>query len=123
VEDNPANQLVLIKMLCQMNLSADVANDGKEAFERWKKESYQLILTDLQMPEMDGIEMTQAIREREKDLAGSPSYIVGVTANVLPEHRKKCMEAGMNDFLLKPIRMADLKGALDRYLEHRHAAK
>jgi|GEM_PF-2464565 PAS domain S-box-containing protein len=116
VEDNPANQLVLLKMLAQMNLAADMANHGKEAMELWLRQPYHIILTDLQMPEMDGIELTKALREREKGMGnGHPTYIVGVTANVLPEYREKCLQAGMDDFLVKPLRIDTLKKALMKY--------
>jgi PAS domain S-box-containing protein len=115
VEDNPANQLVLLKMLCQMNLSADVANNGKEAMELWMKSPYHVVLTDLQMPEMDGLELTGALRKQEKQLGGSPTHIIGVTANVLPEYRDSCLKAGMDDFLTKPLKMDSLKRALEKY--------
>jgi CheY-like chemotaxis protein len=115
VEDNPANQLVLLKMLAQMNLAADMANHGKEAMELWLKQPYQVVLTDLTMPEMDGIELTRELRQREKTMGGAPVYIVGVTANVLPEYKEKCLQAGMNDFLLKPLKMESLRRALQKY--------
>jgi CheY-like chemotaxis protein len=102
-------------MLAQLNLAADSASDGKEALNMWVKQPYQVVLTDLQMPEMDGIELTRAIREREHNMGGSPSYIVGVTANVLPEHKEKCLSAGMDDFLTKPLKMEALKRALQKY--------
>ncbi len=115
VEDNPANQLVLLKMLAQMNLAADTANHGKEALDMWLKQPYQVVLTDLQMPEMDGIELTREIRLKEKLMGGSPVHIVGVSANILPEHREKCLQAGMDDFLPKPLKMDSLKQALRKY--------
>lgn len=115
VEDNPANQLMLLKMLAQMNLAADMANQGKEALEKWVKEPYQVILTDLQMPEMDGLELTRALRDKEKMINGAPTYIIGVTANVLPEYRETCISAGMDDFLTKPLKMESLKRALQKY--------
>lgn len=115
VEDNPANQLVLLKMLGQMGLSADLANHGKEAMELWLKQPYQVVLTDLQMPEMDGIELTKSLRDTEKSMGGAPCYIVGITANVLPEHKEGCLNAGMNDFLVKPLKMDALQRALQKY--------
>jgi len=115
VEDNPANQLVLLKMLSQMGLAADLANHGKEAMELWLKQPYQVVLTDLQMPEMDGIELTKTLRDTEKSMGGSPCYIVGITANVLPEHKEGCLNAGMNDFLVKPLKMEALQRALQKY--------
>lgn len=117
-EDNKVNQLVISHLLKNMELDCDIANNGKEAFEMFREKSYDLILMDMQMPEMDGLEATGKIREYEQDNPCRKAiYIVAVTANVFEEERKKCLEAGMNDFLSKPFKESEIKKVIS------HAAR
>jgi signal transduction histidine kinase/DNA-binding NarL/FixJ family response regulator len=112
VEDNPVNQRLLVALLNKSGHKAKVAGDGIEALEALEKESFNLIFMDIQMPRMDGITATQKILELYPD---SPPKIVAVTANVLKEDRDKCFQAGMDEFLTKPINNHILQLLLQRY--------
>jgi len=115
VEDNIVNQKILQRMLEKMDVAVDVAVNGLEALLLVKQHRYDLILMDCQMPVMDGYEATQKLRKREQ---AQRRYvpIVGITANALLGDREKCLEAGMDDYLPKPIRPAELRKALQAWL-------
>jgi len=113
VEDDKVNQLVVIGMLRQMAHQADCVADGVEALAALDKRSYDIVLMDLRMPNMDGIEATQRIRRLADPVASIP--IVALTANATTEERLRCAEAGMNDFISKPFRRADLKATLEKW--------
>ncbi len=100
-EDQPTNQLVLSKQLDILGLKHDMASNGKEALEMWKENDYSLILTDCHMPEMDGFELTQAIRDIEKQLNLAPTPIIAITANALVGEAENCLEKGMDDYISK----------------------
>jgi PAS domain S-box-containing protein len=108
-EDNLVNQRVALLMLRKLGLKADVAANGREVLQALERKMYDIILMDVQMPEMDGFEASKAIRERWKD--GLP-HIIAVTAHALEGDRKRCIEAGMNDYISKPVRMGDLARVL-----------
>jgi CheY-like chemotaxis protein len=99
VEDNPLNQLLITRLLEKMGYKADLANDGLEALEQLNKSVYDLVLMDVQMPNMDGLEATRNIRK----LHGSSPLIMAVTANAMVEDREDCLRAGMDDYLSKPV--------------------
>jgi PAS domain S-box-containing protein len=107
-EDNEMNQRLVDKIISkQWNANLDIAPNGKAGFELFKKNDYNIILMDVQMPEMDGFETTRRIRKyRDKEKAQVP--IMAMTADALVEERKKCFEAGMNDYLSKPFKQGDL---------------
>jgi len=108
-EDNPVNQKVARLNLKLFGLSCDVASNGSEAFEMHKMNNYDLVLMDMQMPVVDGLQATVMIREYEKEqLLGSPTYIVALTANAMAEDKQHCLMAGMNNFLSKPFTEKDL---------------
>lgn len=113
-EDNAINRQVVGYLLQRLNVEALMAYDGKEAVELSAKYPIDLILMDLQMPEMDGLEATRHILNRTDQ---KPPQIIAMTANALPEDRKRCYEAGMVDFLPKPMLLDDLKKALDEALQ------
>ena len=104
-EDNPVNQKLLSMMMKTMGLDIDIAANGREAWEKARENHYHIILMDVQMPEMDGIEATRRI---VRDIELRP-IIIAVTANATISDKKKCFEAGMNDFITKPIKAGDLK--------------
>ena len=105
VEDNKVNQMVACAMLKRLGYQVDgVANNGLEALQALKNNAYDLIFMDLQMPEMDGLTATKIIRTELKDQV----RIVAVTANVMPEDRQACFEVGMNDYISKPINIAEI---------------
>jgi signal transduction histidine kinase/CheY-like chemotaxis protein/HPt (histidine-containing phosphotransfer) domain-containing protein len=112
VEDNSVNQRVGVLMLERLGYLADVAGNGIEALEALRRQPYDLILMDIQMPGMDGLEATRRIRAELP--AERQPRIVAVTANVLREQRQACLAAGMDDLLQKPVVFADLRAALSR---------
>jgi PAS domain S-box-containing protein len=118
-EDNPVNQKVILLMLSRLGYRAVVATDGREVLATMRKATYDLILMDLHMPEMDGLETTRIIRGQPTNTATQP-WIVAVTANAMQGDRERCLAAGMNDYLAKPVMMDDLVAVLERArLAHR----
>jgi signal transduction histidine kinase/CheY-like chemotaxis protein len=112
-EDNPVNQRMAVRVLEKRGHSAVVAENGKRALEALERGSFDLILMDVQMPEMSGLEATAAIRDKER-ATGAHIPIVGVTAHAMKGDRERCLDAGMDDYLSKPLRPAELFDALDR---------
>ena len=113
VDDDEASRMVEAGMLKKMGCAVDQATDGAEAMERVANQKYDLILMDCQMPLMDGYEATRRIRELEKT-TGDRHKIVALTAKVLPGDREKCLEAGMDGFLAKPIEKNQLENLVER---------
>ncbi len=113
-EDNLINQKVVMMNLRNLGYDVEIAVNGKMAVEMYKNGNYDLVLMDIMMPVMDGITATIEIRkiEKEKNIK-NPIKIIAITANVLPEDRKRCFEAGMNHFLTKPFRAEELIQVLD----------
>lgn len=116
VEDNPVNQEVALAILDCWNLTPDIAVTGLEAVEALRAKIYDLVLMDVQMPDMDGLEATRIIRRDEGGLAGPNVVIVAMTAHAMPEDRARCLDAGMDDYLTKPIEARELLAMLKRYL-------
>ncbi|XOV82803.1 MAG: response regulator [bacterium] len=114
-EDNVVNQTVARQILKKLGLRADIASDGSEAVKMLCDRTYEIVLMDVQMPNIDGLEATQIIRGTE-DLA--QPYIIAMTANALAQDRESCLAAGMDDFISKPVSIADVKSALLRALEN-----
>ncbi|MFN8495812.1 MAG: ATP-binding protein [Caldilineaceae bacterium] len=117
VEDYANNQLVVLAHLKKMGYAAQVVENGQEAVDTMIKNgaNYQLILMDWQMPVMDGLEATRLIRQHEAQ-TGRHIPIIGMTANAIKGDRERCLEAGMDDYLSKPIRRDDLKRVLAEWL-------
>ena len=109
-EDNVINQKVALKILERMGYQADVANNGKEAVDAVARRNYDVVLMDVQMPEMDGLEAARSICERWQP--GERPRIVAMTANAMQGDRDLCLAAGMDDYLTKPIRVERLVEAL-----------
>ncbi|WP_434037522.1 PAS domain-containing protein [Formosa sp. 4Alg 33] len=114
-EDNPVNQLLAKELIGQIIPEANIviANNGKEAVEFYKKYKFDLIFMDIQMPEISGIEATQIIRKLEKE--DEHILIIALTARVFKEEKDICIEAGMDDYLTKPIRFKTLQNLLKNY--------
>ena len=118
-EDNVVNQKVATKMLGRMGYRVDVAANGAEAVASIRRQPYDVILMDIQMPEMDGMMATKVIRE-DPTLNIQP-HIIALTANALHGDREKYLQAGMDDYLSKPVRLPDLKEALVRFATNQSA--
>jgi len=119
-EDNPVNQRVAVRMVEKLGLRADVASNGQEAVQLFEMRPYNLILMDCQMPDMDGYEASREIRRLES--TGCHSLIVAMTADAMAGARERCLEAGMDDYISKPVRFEDLSTILNQCaLEHIHA--
>ena len=110
VEDNAMNRRQALLLLERMGYAADVAANGLEALEATERATYDVVLMDVQMPELDGLEATRRIRARSAD--GARPRIVALTANAMDEDRQATADAGMDDYLSKPIRPAELADAL-----------
>jgi CheY-like chemotaxis protein len=112
VEDNPVNRVVELAFLRRLGYQADTAVNGVELLASLRRTSYDVIFMDLQMPEMDGLEATRRVRK------GWPPdrqpRIIAMTAAAFSEDRARCLEAGMDDFVSKPVDLAELAGALRR---------
>jgi signal transduction histidine kinase/DNA-binding response OmpR family regulator len=111
-EDNVVNQKLAIRLLEKLGYRSDLAANGLEALEALERQTYDLLLTDVQMPEMDGLEATRQILARWP--AGERPWIVAMTAEAMSGDRERCLEAGMNDYLAKPIRAEELVAAIKR---------
>ena len=112
-EDNVINQKLVLRLLQRLGYEADVAENGLEALEALRKQLYDIILMDVEMPKMDGLETTRCIRREWPDEC-SPR-IIALTANTMEDDRIECMKAGMDDYIEKPIRFEELNRILDKY--------
>jgi PAS domain S-box-containing protein len=117
-EDNPVNQLVITGMLDKRGYAYDVVNDGREAIEKLADGEYVAVLMDVQMPELDGFETTARIRARETESGAERVPIVAMTASAMEGDRERCLAAGMDDYLSKPLRPDQLDAVLERWLGH-----
>ncbi|HLG96992.1 MAG TPA: ATP-binding protein [Bryobacteraceae bacterium] len=113
-EDNEVNQRIAVRLLEKLGLHADVAHTGREAVDAASKKQYGLILMDCQMPEMDGFEAAAVIRNRERNNRRTP--ICALTANAIEGDRERCLAAGMDDYLPKPISLEKLREAVERWM-------
>ena len=118
-EDDPVNCLVIARQLELLGLQAVIASDGRQAFELWREGRFALLLTDLQMPELDGFGLTRRIREHEAAHGRAPGErlpILALTANAFDEVRERALAAGMDGYLTKPLLLDALRRALERWL-------
>lgn len=113
-EDNVVNQKILMRFLEKLGLKPVIAGNGKLAIELFELHQHPLVLMDMQMPEMDGLQATRHIRSMTRQ---PQPHIIALTANARSEDKQRCLDAGMNDFLAKPLRLNTLQGALSKWLE------
>jgi CheY-like chemotaxis protein len=114
-EDNIVNQKVALKMLDKLGYESKLASNGLEVLRAIDEEEFDIVLMDVQMPELDGIEATRIIRDHEQ---GQQPYIIAMTANAMKGDREVCIEAGMNDFISKPITLDSLQQGLKAFPGH-----
>jgi PAS domain S-box-containing protein len=119
-EDNVTNQLVAVKMLEKLGYRADVAANGYEVISALHAIPYDLVLMDCQMPEMDGFEATERIRKGEAGASHTSVPIIAITARAIQGDRELCIEAGMNDYISKPVNLSTLEKILDIWLSGKH---
>jgi len=113
-EDNSVNQVLALRLLEKRGHTVKVAGNGREAVSALQNGSFDLVLMDVQMPEMDGFEATAAIRRQEK-ISGNHLFVVAVTAHAMVGDKERCLEAGMDDYITKPIRPTELDEVLERF--------
>jgi two-component system, sensor histidine kinase and response regulator len=118
-EDNAVNRLLAVRLLEKRGHAVTVAGNGKEALAALEKQPFDLVLMDVQMPEMDAFEATAAIRDKEKH-SGSHLPVIAMTAHAMVGDRERCLAAGMDDYITKPIRPDDLTAVLARH-SHRNS--
>jgi CheY-like chemotaxis protein len=117
-EDNPTNQKLALHLLKRFGFTADTVGDGSQALEALSIKPYDLVLMDVQMPGMDGFETTRAIRNPCSTARNHAVPIIAMTAHAMKGDREKCLEAGMNDYIAKPIEPDILLQTIRRYLPH-----
>jgi two-component system sensor histidine kinase/response regulator len=120
-EDNPMNQKLAATLLKKAGYSVDAVEDGRQVIEAVKRRAYDLILMDVQMPEMNGFEATQAIREMEGEAKHTP--IIAMTAHAMKGDRERCLQAGMDDYISKPIEPQELFHAIDKWTKSHDSEK
>jgi signal transduction histidine kinase/CheY-like chemotaxis protein len=109
-DDNPVNQRVAVRMLKRLGYDCDVVADGRQALSALDAARYDVVFMDVQMPEIDGLEATRRLKRRPDDVP----WVVAMTAHALEDDRRRCFDAGMDDYLSKPLQLAQLAGALSR---------
>ena len=116
VDDHPVNRMVLLRQVNAAGYAAEEVGDGREAFAAWKTGRFALVLTDCNMPEMDGYALARAIREAERRSVSRRTTIVACTANALRGEAQNCFAAGMDDYIVKPVELTTLLALLDKWL-------
>nr|WP_306469833.1 ABC transporter substrate-binding protein [Oscillatoria laete-virens] len=116
-DDTQSNRKLTSVFLERLGLRCDSAEDGQEAVDLTTRKTYDMIFMDMSMPRMNGLEAAKAIRRAERDAGKPPSYIIALTANASRQDQAACLEAGMNDFLTKPLRIEDIRDAISRFAQ------
>src|SRR5262249_31409511 len=116
VDDHPVNREVLVRQLGLLGITADTSEDGVEALAAWMDGDYALILADIPMPRLDGYELTQQLPFAEAGRGLPRTRIVAVTANAMKGEEERCLAAGMDGYLAKPVAIDRLRAILERWL-------
>ncbi len=116
-EDNPINQKVALRMLSGLGCEVFVANNGQEAVDRVAKGGIDVVLMDCQMPVLDGFEATASLRQRESEEGESPLTVIAMTANAMQGDRERCLDAGMDDYIAKPVKKDLLRETLTKWAQ------
>lgn len=111
-EDYDINQELVKEMLELMDIKVDLADDGREALDLYQKNDYDLVLLDIQMPEVDGLQVAREIRKMSK----KQPVIIAITANALEGDKEDCLNAGMDDYISKPVEINHLEEVLKKYI-------
>jgi two-component system, sensor histidine kinase and response regulator len=122
VDDNPTNRLLIARQLAALGMQVQTAAHGQEALYMWRASQFALVITDCNMPEMDGYALTRAIRDAEAKQGRRPMPVLGWTANALPSTLSDCLAAGMDDVLTKPSELRQLRALLAKWLPSLSAA-
>ncbi|CAN2043073.1 two-component system, sensor histidine kinase and response regulator [Candidatus Magnetomoraceae bacterium gMMP-13] len=115
-EDSPVNQKIVLGMIEKMGYYADIAVNGNEAVKTLENISYDIVLMDIQMPELDGFEATKIIRDSNSDVLNHNVIIIAMTGHSVKDYKEKCLKAGMNDYLFKPFYSKDLFEIIEKYI-------
>ncbi|MGD2117555.1 MAG: ABC transporter substrate-binding protein [Chromatiales bacterium] len=113
-EDNPANQMVMQQQMQLLGYQATLVEDGEQAWQLWQTGQYDLLLTDIQMPNMNGYELVARIRS-EKQQGGAHKPVIAITANAMAEDAQRCLDSGMDDYIAKPVNLDDLRRVLEKW--------
>jgi CheY-like chemotaxis protein len=122
-EDNPINQEIAVEILTSLGCRVQVVTNGREALAALEHATYDVVLMDCQMPDMDGFETTRAIRARELAMGQAPLPIIAMTAHAMSDHRAHCLAAGMSDYLSKPFTQEQLHAVLRHWLPRQAAPR
>jgi CheY-like chemotaxis protein len=117
-EDNRVNQVLAKRILGKMGYSPDIVSNGMEALHALRQREYDVVLMDVQMPELDGMEATRQIRSGQAEILRPDVRIIAMTANAMTGDRDECLACGMNDYVSKPINTRNLAAAIERQLQH-----
>jgi CheY-like chemotaxis protein len=117
-EDNAVNQKLITRILEKQGYAVVLADDGTSALAALERQCFDVVLMDVQMPKMDGFQATAAIRERERQ-TGDHQPVIALTAHAMTGDREKCLAAGMDDYLSKPLKAHELHVAIDRWCERK----
>ena len=116
-EDNPVNRLVALRMLEKLGLRAEAVNDGRQALEALDAQAYDLVLMDIQMPELDGFAVVEELRSGRRGAPNRHTPVIALTAHAMKGDEQRCLDAGMDDYLAKPVRAGDLTQKLEHWLK------
>ena len=120
-EDDSANQRIISQQLQKLGYSVEIADDGQQALRRYQADRFDLLLTDCDMPNMDGFDLTTSIRRLERDHGGTKIPIVAVTASATTSVEERCYAAGMDDFMTKPVTKTRLGNMLRKWLPQQNS--